>query len=215
MKKLHVFDFDGTLFRNPPNTPENRQKYEDDKGIPWLIDKQMAIKLSNRLRKPVGMRRGWYGRPETLEPPLVPDPVPDEMWIKPTVKAFLASKTDEDAMTLVVTGRHSGIKNQVLRILTDGNLVKTEWNSGRYTVADADVQCFFLGDNGPFPDKVGRKPHETLPWKLWLFEQFLTVHNFEEFEIWEDRAEHVESFREYGENIGQYTIVNHVVPTEP
>ena len=208
--KIHVYDFDGTLFRNPPDTPENRAKFEKETGVPWVIDKSMARKLSVQQGKRVGMRRGWYGRAETLEPPLVPDPIPPEMWIEPTVKSFRASKADENVMTLVVTGRHSGIKNQVLRILTDGNLVRTNWNSGRYTVADSHVQCYFLGDNGPFPEKVGPKPHETLPWKLWLINQFLEVHDFEEIEIWEDREEHVESFREYGEGLPQEVTVNHV-----
>jgi len=209
--KLHCFDFDGTLFRNPPDTPENRRKYEKEKGIPWIIDKSTARRLSIQLGRAVRMRRGWYGRPETLEPPLVPDPIPEEMWIEPTVKTFLASKTNENTMTLMVTGRHKGIQNQVLRILSDGNLVKTNWNSGNFIVCDPHVQCFFLGDNGPFPLKAGPKPHETFPWKTWLLEQFLDAHDFEEVEIWEDRQKHVDGFREWGEDLPQEVTVHHVI----
>ena len=201
MKILHCFDFDGTLIDTPMNTPENQRKYEEDKGIPWRIDRTLARKLSVKLGKQVRMRRGWYGKAETLEPPLVPDPIPPEMFIKEACDAFLASKADENVMTLMVTGRHTGIKDQVLRILTDGGLVKTEWNSGRYTVVDPHVQCYFLGNNGPFPEKVGPKPSATFPWKIWLLNQFLAVHDFEMIEIWEDRAEHIKAFTEYGESI--------------
>ncbi len=214
MRKLDVFDFDGTLFRNPLDTPDNRRKYEQDKGLPWLIDKETSRQLSKKLGRFVPMRRGWYGRPETLEPPLVPDPTPSGMFLEEPRAAFLQSKADPSAITVLLTGRHVGLKNHVLRIAADGGLVKIRRKYSQEKqlfcdVADENVTCIFLGDNGPKPK--GTKPSSTLPWKLWILEQFLDLHpELEIVEIWEDRDEHVKEFQALDEILEQKVIVHHV-----
>jgi hypothetical protein len=86
---LDVFDFDGTLFHSPCDTPENRQKYERVTGIPWLIDKEASRRLSKQHGKHISMRHGWWGRGETLEPPLVPAPAPCEWFNKDVCDQFL------------------------------------------------------------------------------------------------------------------------------
>ncbi len=198
-RKLDIFDFDGTLFRSPVDSPENRAKFEESTGIPWIINKQLSKELTERHKKYVGMRSGWFGRAETLEHPLVPNPAPQDWFIQDVVQAFQKSKNDPDALTLILTGRHFGLRKQVLRILFDGNLVeieKTESQDGKvfFTLIDPCVQLFCLGDNGPNPAS-SKKPFETFPWKVWIANQFLEVFaEIREIEIWEDRPEHVEMF---------------------
>jgi len=212
--KLDIFDFDGTLVNTPLDTTENRRLYENDKGIPWIIDKETSRRLSAKHRKHIGMRRGWYGRRETLEPPLVPNPTPKSIFIPKVCDQFRESKANEEAITLLMTGRHAGIMAQVLRICGDGKLVDVKHKGikdGKLYVdcVDANVQCLFMGQNGPDPQ--GTKPNETLPWKMWIIEQYVRVFpDLEKIEIWEDREAHVAEFRELNDLFDQDVIVNHI-----
>lgn len=217
-KKLACFDFDGTLFRSPLDTPENHRKYENHTGIPWLINKEKSKELSKKFGRFIGMRRGWWGQAATLEPPLVADPAPPEWFINPVVEALKASKSDPDVLTTIMTGRHAGIKHQVLRICAQGGLVKTQVLAQKdgfkkHLSIDPDVQCFFSGDDGPAPK--GQKPSDTLPWKLWIVGQLLSLNeDIETVEFWEDRIEHVEHFRSLDGTIvperSVRVIVNHI-----
>lgn len=198
--KLSIFDFDGTLFRNPLDTPENRQMYEKKTGLPWIIDKETSRMLSKKHGKFIGMRRGWYGRRESLEPPLVPDPAPSKMFIKDVCDRFHQSKKDENDHTIIMTGRHRGIANQVLRICGDGALVpvkRKDSKDGKLYIEnlDKDVQFFFMGDDGPRKmDSI--KPTSTLPWKIWIIESLLEYYpEVDTVELWEDREEHVSEFQ--------------------
>ena len=212
MHKLDVFDFDGTLFRTPLNTHENRQKYEKATGVPWLIDKKLAAKLTQKLGHHVGMRRGWWGRKETLEPPLVPDPTPPEFLIEKTCEEFLRSKANPESITLMMTGRYLGLQHHVLRILGDANIVDVERNGDRCQCVDPNVVCMFLGADGPRMLSAESKPSETLPWKIWILDQYFTLYDIEAMEIWEDRPEHVEAFR--GLDWGIKITVHHVKDCE-
>jgi len=213
-RKLDVFDFDGTLFRNPLDTPENRLKFETETGFPWIITKDMSRELTRTHKKFVGMRKGWYGRAESLEPPLVPMPATTEMFITQTVEAFHKSKADPDSKTMLMTGRHAGIKAQVLRIAHDGALFKIDCQNSKEGQLfckniDQDVICHFMGENGPRPK--GNKPNETLPWKIWILEQYMKVYpDIEIIEIWEDREEHVKEFEELNGLLADQVIVNFV-----
>lgn len=205
MKSLDIFDFDGTLFKNPLDTPETRKLYEKATGLPWVIDKKLARELSAKHKKFIGMRNGWHGRRETLEPPLVPDPVPADRWIPEAVEAFLASKADPDRLTLMMTGRHAGLQSQVLRIMAQGKLCQVKEKHDkqgeiRRTCQDADLQLLFLGMDGPAPHLVGAKPSTTLPWKTWIIEQYIKLYpDLPLVRIWEDREEHVSEFKLLGE----------------
>ena len=212
-KRLDLFDFDGTLFKNPLDTPANRKKFEDETGMPWIINKEMSRELTRKHKKFVGIRRGWYGRPETLEPPLVPSPAPAELFVAHVCEAFHASKANKDNLTMLMTGRHAGIMNQVLRIIRDGKLFKVEeFEKNGVTLlknADPDVVCHFMGQDGPKPK--GNKPTDTLPWKIWILKQYMKVYpEIETVEIWEDRLEHVEAFRELNGSLTKEVIVNHI-----
>lgn len=214
IKKLDCFDFDGTLFKNPLDTPENRKIYERAKGMPWLINKDESVRLTKRFKRFIPMRRGWYGRPETLEPPLVPDPAPADMFIQPICEALHRSKADPEILTLLMTGRHGGIKHQVLRIAEDGGLVKVRrrYNNDNKMFCeniDSDVTCVFMGEDGPAPK--GNKPTETLPWKVWILEQYVELHpEIETVEIWEDREAHVNEFRSLDGMLAPKVLVNFV-----
>ena len=160
------------------------------------------------------MRRGWYGRKETLEPPLTPNPAPKELFIREACDAFLESKKSEDSMTILMTGRHAGISAQVLRICGDGKLFQVKnrgVKQGKLFVdnVDPDVVCWFMGQNGP--DPVGNKPNETLPWKMWIVEQYVRLYSdLQKITFWEDREEHVKEFRELDELFEQTVIVHHI-----
>jgi len=204
--QLDVFDFDDTLFKTPRNTPENQRKYEEATGMPWVIDKKRSRFLSKKLGRHVGMRKGWFGRKETLEPPLVPDPAPQEMFVSKICDEFLKSKSNPDVITMMMTGRHLGLSSHVLRILNDGNLVKATKQGDMYVQDDPDVVCMFLGATGP--QSQNSPPRETLPWKLWILEQYAEHYSLDKIVIWEDRAEHVEEFRKFG--LVEEVIVYHV-----
>ena len=211
--KLDIFDFDGTLAFTPENTPENVEKYEKYHGIPWLVNKEQSVYLSQKLGTHVPIRRGWWGREETLMPPLVPNPAPKELFNQEIVDRFFDSKKDENITTLILTGRHFKLKNQILRILSDGGLIevkKTKINTDTfYHPQDPDVTLYCLGEKGPFSST--NIPSETFPWKSWIIDQYLNNYDFESVEIWEDRTEHVEKFQELKNSYPQTFNINHVV----
>jgi hypothetical protein len=213
-RKLTIFDFDGTIFRSPTDSLENRAKFEKHTKIPWLVNKKMSRELSDKLGKHVGMRSGWWGRAETLEPPLVPSPAPAEWFVPEVRKALEESKADVASLSLIMTGRHGGLRNHVSRILHEGKLVKFEIKEKdgrpRYDWKDDQIVGYFLGDDGPSHKE--NKPSETLPWKLWIIQQFIELHaSIETIEIWEDRLEHVEKFNELSSKLPQEIIVHHVI----
>lgn len=194
MKQLDVFDFDGTLFHSPENTPENQKKFEEHTGLPWIINKKMAQELTQKLGRKVFTRNGWWGKGETLQPPFVPSPVPKDMFIDKVCQDLMDSQNNPDVITIMMTGRHVGIKQSVIRILTEAELL------------GENLICWFCGDNGPSP--FGDKPNQTLPWKMWILEQYVNLYPIDQIKIWEDRKEHVEKFREL--ELVPEIIVNHV-----
>lgn len=210
IEKLSIFDFDGTLFNSPSDTEENKLKYEKETGIPWLIDQEMSRNLSKKHGCNIGIRRGWWGRPETLEPPLVPSPAPLNWFDDKVREDFNNSKKDNSSLTIMLTGRYVKLKKQVCRILHEGNLVKFEVSKdGYYKWVDNDVTGYFLGDNGPKPND--KKPSETFPWKIWIIQQFLDLNKeIQTIEFWEDRDEHVEKFKSLEGTLAKKIIVNHI-----
>lgn len=198
--ELHIFDFDGTLFKSPTNTPENHKIFEDATGIPWVINKQKSAELTEQLGRPISTRSGWWGRAETLEPPLVPNPAPPDWFNQRVVADFHASKANPNAQTCLMTGRHKGLKNHVLRICHDGNLFSEH----------DDVSCFFLGELGPDPQ--GDMPNDTLGWKLWIIRQLMRTNpQLSKIIFWEDREEHVQPFLDInGEESVREVIVHRI-----
>jgi hypothetical protein len=200
--EIHVFDFDGTIFNSPEDTPENHKKYEQLTGIPWIITNELSKELTEKLGRPIKARKGWWGKAETLEPPLVPNPAPADWFNSKVIADFNESKANKDAATLLLTGRHGGLRSHVFRICNDGNLL------------DENVQCYFKGDDGPEPN--GKKPSSTLLWKIWIVEQFVRIHlSPQKIVFWEDRIEHVEHFRSLNGILANEVIVNHIENQPP
>lgn len=211
-KKLCVYDFDGTLFNSPCNTPEMLAQYERETGMPWVINSSNRSALVEKFGELPKRRSGWWGRGETLMPPLVPDPVPEHMWNRAVVDSFLKSKENPNERTLLLTGRHKGIRKHVLRILHQGGLLKTLGAEQDYEQADEGVIAHFLTERGPvtkFPI-----PNETLPWKMWIIKQYFEVDpSLTSIEFWEDREEHIPHFQKIDHYIGLHGMevkVNHV-----
>jgi hypothetical protein len=75
IRAVHIFDFDGTLFRSgePPA---------------WW---------------PKG--KGWWGSPASLDPPCVPERPGAEWWIGSTVADAKASISDPEVYSVLLTGR--------------------------------------------------------------------------------------------------------------
>lgn len=214
MKNLAIFDFDCTLFRSPLDTSENRSLYEKATGEPWEIsNRQTALEVSKRLNRNVGIRRGWYGRSETLCPPLVPDPAPQDWFIEDVVARYFQCKKCPETRTVIMTGRHRGIGQYVLRILGQGGLVVVEKHGDRWVHADPDVDVLFRGDDGPSVDYDVPKPNDdTISWKRWITEKYHFLYpDLENTEIWEDREEHVQEFEALEEILGKTVKVFHVL----
>lgn len=196
--EIHIYDFDGTLFNSPLNTPENQQLYENSTGLPWTITKEKSLELSEKLGQKVNTRSGWWGRPETLEPPLVPDPAPINWFNLVVVEEFYKSKANPSVLTCIMTGRHVGLKKHVLRICYDGKLFTEEDN----------IPCYCLGDNGPDPQ--GEKPHNTLGWKIWMTKQLVRLNpEVQKLVFWEDREDHVPHFVNLAGDIVDLSLVYH------
>lgn len=209
-KELHIFDFDGTLFDSPIDTEENRSFYTKETGIPWVIDEKLAEKLSEEKGTKFRTRKGWYGRVETLQPPLVPDPAPQSMWIEETVNQFFQSKNDPNSTTVIMTGRHSGIQGAVLRILMDGGLVNVLKKGEKYLQSDPNVNCLFRGQTGPAVKARPMPNEDTISWKLWIIEKYTDMIPFKKLVVWEDREEHVATFKELNDILDLEVVVNHV-----
>lgn len=75
IKKLRVFDFDGTLF-NSPEPPS------------WWEDKD-----------------GWWGDAQSLKPPALDEKPADSWWIGSTVTAVQEGNADPETYVVLLTGR--------------------------------------------------------------------------------------------------------------
>lgn len=211
MKKLNVFDFDNTLFNSPADNGHYRNLYEKETGIPWIISKELAAQLSKKLKRKISPRHGWWGRAESLQPPIVPDPPPKD-WLLPTHIDLLESKKDPTSVSIIMTGRHAGLKQHVLRILYHYDILNIVKEKDWFINNDA-VSIYCLGENGPLKnEEFGEpKPNQTFPWKCWIISQFLLLYPLENVEIWEDREEHVNQFIEFGKKFPTINFkINHV-----
>jgi len=157
IKNLHVFDFDGTLFRSPEK-PD------------WWGDK------------------GWWGNPESLSPPCVPEKPGPDWWVSSTVAEAKKSIADPETFTVLITGR----------------LVK-KFHARMFHL---------LGGVGLRFDEVHLTPGGgTLPFKLKVIESLIHKLQVEKIEVWEDRSEHVGAFKSLCEQFGKESEI-HLVSTK-
>ena len=94
-EELHVFDFDGTLVNTPIPEDGMRQYYEET-GEKWPF-------------------QGWWGRAESLAPPLTMD-------AGPALEEYHASSTRSDVARIMMTGRRSKLKASVETVMREFNI---------------------------------------------------------------------------------------------
>lgn len=155
MRRLVVFDFDGTLFRSPDRVAGSAA-YLAATGTPWP-------------------HAGWWGRVETLLPPVVADPA--GLFIENTVAACRRDRLDKNTRLVFMTGRPVRCRQAVLDILAVPGLVFDDY--------------YFRG-------MPGERHKDTLDIKIDIIENKLLRPGLEAVEIWEDRPEHVAGFRAAG-----------------
>ncbi len=175
IKKLIIYDFDGTLFKSPDDK-EGKEIYEEETGEPWPF-------------------KGWWGRNESLLPPIVPQK-PDPHWyIQNVVSNQKKDSEDPNAKVVLMTGRPFQIKNRVMEILDHAGI--------RF-------------DNTFFAGQSGTKGSGTFEIKSNNIKMLLN-NDFDLLEIWEDRPEHVEAFTDLGSQLKKtnprlQSVIIHDVP---
>lgn len=175
IKKLVIYDFDGTLFKSPDDK-EGKEIYEEETGEPWPF-------------------KGWWGRNESLLPPIVPQK-PDPHWyIQNVVSNQKKDSEDPNAKVVLMTGRPFQIKNRVMEILDHAGI--------RF-------------DNTFFAGQSGTKGSGTFEIKSNNIKMLLN-NDFDLLEIWEDRPEHVEAFTDLGQQLKKInprlqSVIIHDVP---
>ncbi len=163
--KLHVFDFDGTLFRSP--------------------------------EKPEGWAGGWWGRLESLSPPLVPQHPDFDWWNDSVVSAAKKAIAKPDEMAVLVTGRIQKFSLRLKELLKQAGLT--------------GFDAIYLSGGGPTDAyKIGVMKE--------LLEKYPTIRGVA---IWEDRSEHLRKFADWVEAGGRaayphlITVPAHPVETPP
>jgi len=93
--KLHLFDFDGTLFKSPEYVPDW-----------WEAPGQWS----------------WLSHPLSLTDPCVPLNPSSNWWIKNTVEEAKKSVRNRDALTIICTGRVETHKPRILSLLNKAGI---------------------------------------------------------------------------------------------
>lgn len=153
-KRLVIYDFDNTLFKSPKKE-EGEEAYLDATGKMWPF-------------------QGWYGRVETMLPPLVADVPEDEMWIQDTVEGFRADSERSDTHVVTMTGRPYKWRWRIRQLLDGQGLVPDE---------DHYRGC-----------PTHPRGNDTISIKLLILKDWLIHQKLEIVEVWEDRPEHSSIF---------------------
>lgn len=193
ISSLHIFDFDGTLVRTP-GPVEGKARYHSETGRQW--------------------KGGWWGRLESLSPPVIPSPCPPDYVVRTVFKELEEVLTrSETAVGVVVTGRIKPLRNAVLRVLDEVCVA-----AKNDTVPEGTS---FLHQDAVFTHPGGRL--STLEFKKALFHMLITEEPLAkiaitELHIWEDRKEHAEIFAtELSDELRNLTGVNttvHYIPID-
>jgi len=151
--RLVIYDFDGTIFRSP-DREEGSMAFYEATGNRWP-------------------HQGWWGRIETLTPPVIPDPIPEEMWIQETLDFHQKDIEDENSFVVLMTGRPYKVRRRVREILDSKNILfHREYYRGM----------------------PGQKGRDTFDIKVNIMEEDLFHDALNILEIHEDRQEHLSAF---------------------
>jgi hypothetical protein len=152
-KRLVIYDFDGTIFFSP-NKDQGVEIYKNH-GKNW-------------------MHIGWWGKKESLEPPIVEIKPVDSQYNQKVLNSFYKDRKDENSLVVLMTGRAYFFESRIKEICE---------NKGIFF-------DFYFFDGSP-----GCHGKSTLEKKLNRIED-LIHENLEVLEIWEDRPEHIIGFSE-------------------
>lgn len=94
IKKICIFDFDGTLCASPENTMENRALWEEKTGRKWPHKGQ-----------------GWWSKDETLDPKVF-----DIKLHPPVLEEALKAIDDNTVYTVLLTGRMPKFSSKIKEI---------------------------------------------------------------------------------------------------
>lgn len=190
---LHIFDFDQTLIRTP-NPDEGKEAYLTATGTRW--------------------KGGWWGRAESLSPPVLPSPVPDARIIRTTFSEMMeVVHLSQTAVGVVVTGRISKLRAQVLRILDEATAALPPMSTGAANPTVPHGAVFTHPGGG----------YQTIEFKKRLIYSIvasgpLAEHPVKDVHIWEDRRPHAEIFAtSFAATMKEKTgvdVVVHFVPPE-
>lgn len=169
-KRAVIYDFDDTLFKSPTR---------DIGEIAYLEGTGKIFPFA-----------GWWGRIETLLPPIVPDPIPDSMWVESTLIAYYKDNQREDTNLYLMTGRPYKTSYRIKEILATKNLIFDDY--------------FFRG-------MKGQKGSDTLEIKLNLIKEKIIHPNLEILEIHEDRQEHISIFCNEAKKWKHKTLIHDVL----
>lgn len=151
-----IYDFDGTLF-NSPNREIGEAIYQQSTGTKFPF-------------------QGWWGRNETLLPPIVPEKPGPEWLIVDPVAAYKKDSKDKNCELILMTGRPFKNKKRVIEICDHFDLKFDQY--------------YFRGQKG-------QKGHNTIEIKTNFIIDNLIHDRLEILEIWEDRPEHVLEFSNF------------------
>jgi hypothetical protein len=153
-KRAVIYDFDGTIF-NSPDREKGELTYLEATGelFPY---------------------QGWWGRPETLLPPIVPE-FPGEEWlIKETIENYKKDALDQENTELILmTGRPYKNRKRIIAICNHFGLFFHKY--------------YFRG-------MKGQKGRDTFEIKINIIKQDVIKERLTTLELWEDRQEHVSGF---------------------
>lgn len=151
--RLVIYDFDGTIF-NSPDRPEGETAYFEATGQTFPFS-------------------GWWGRKETLLPPIVPQEPGSEWYIERTVNAFREDAKRQDTELILMTGRPFKNRKRIIELCELNQMVF----HGHY-----------------FRGQPGQKGRDTLEIKSNFITEDLMHEGLTVIEIWEDRPEHTSAF---------------------
>ena len=148
-KRLMIFDFDGTSFRSP-GPPEGAKEPE-----------------------------AWWSDPASLNPPHVDKRPSEEMWHPDTIDRMKEGLKDPETYVVVMTGRHSSLKDRIQELLDSAGL-------------DVDE----LITNPEIGGTTQYKKDEM----LYLLKQ---LPNVRDVEFWEDRPDDLRNYQKAAEKAGK------------
>lgn len=119
--------------------------------------------------------QGFWGRPESLEPPHVPDRPGADWWSSKVVTEAKRAITDSETYTILLTGRPQKLSGRIKGLLGHAGLRFDEYH--------------FSND-------------DTLSFKLRVMGELVNKLQPEQVTLWDDRSEHIAPFEAHLEKLG-------------